>query len=155
MGVDMDFSKLSAQDVLDLAAYAEREAQEHYEELVTWMENHDNPEAARFFQGMAALELHHHDRIAARRMELFGDAEPTLTDVYAWEIETPDYDAVTAGMTLRSALETSLRAEKAAYEYYATAIEYMDDALVVALLEELRDAEVEHQRMIERQLAKL
>ena len=38
MGLDMDFSKLKPQDVLDLAIFAEEEAYEQYEYLASAME---------------------------------------------------------------------------------------------------------------------
>ncbi len=157
MGVDMDFSKLSAQDVLDLASYAEREAKQSYDQLAGWMQANGNADAAKFFSSMAVLEQRHFDLISGRRRVLFGDTPPTLTDVpiVAWEIEAPDFDEADVTMTLRRALELSLAAEKNAEAYYAGAIEYATDSRVVDLLDEMRRAEVDHQRMIERHLAKV
>jgi rubrerythrin len=155
MGLAIDFSKLEAQDVLDLAVAAEREARENYEQIATWLEGRGNSEAAEFFKMMADLEQIHCDQIATKRRQLFGDRPSRHRDTAAWEVESPDYDRISMDMSLRAALETALDTEVKAHDYYAGAIEYLTDEGVTALFEELKLAELQHQRMIRRQLARL
>jgi rubrerythrin len=155
MGLGIDFSRLDAQDVLDLAVAAEREAREHYEQIATWMEGRGNSDVAEFFKMMADLEQIHCDQLAAQRRKTFGDQPPHHRDTVAWEVEAPDYDQIDMDMSIRAAYETALQAEVNAHDYYAGALEYATDPGVSALLEELRVAEHAHQRMIRRQIARL
>jgi rubrerythrin len=152
MGLDMDFSKLRPQDALDLAMYAEREAEENYEHLAGVMDRESNPEAASFFRRMAGWERRHHDQIARRREELFGDTPPTLVDVTFWEIEIADVGAHSP--SLAEALKIALAAEVNAHDYYAEAIEQLTDPAVETLFEELRKAELEHQRLLREEMAR-
>lgn len=157
MGLDIDFAKLSPQEVLDLAIAAEEEAQEHYERLADAMERSDNPEVATFFRKMAGRERLHHDQLAERRAAAFGQAHPRLgnnTNIL-WDIEVPDEQRVRAGISVRDALSVARQAEINAHDYYAGAQEYVTDTSVAALFEDLRNAELEHRRLIEKELAKL
>lgn len=156
MGLVVDFSKLDAMDILDLAIEVEREAQEHYEELVEWMTATGDPAVVGFFSAMAGREARHKEQLAAQRRELFGDRSPQH-DIAGvpWEVEAPDFAAVRDGMTLRQALEMSLSMETRAHDYYAEATGYARDAKVEELLEGFRLAELEHQRLVRAELAKL
>jgi rubrerythrin len=58
-------------------------------------------------------------------------------------------------MSLRTAFEAALGAEVKAHEYYSEALEYVSDETVAELLRQLRQAELDHQKWIERELAKL
>ena len=51
--------------------------------------------------------------------------------------------------------EVSLAAEKRAYEYYDGAIAYVTDEQTETLFVELRDAELGHQQMLQRELDRL
>lgn len=156
MGLVVDFSKLDAMDFLDLAIEVEREAQEHYEQLVDWMTATGDPAVVGFFTAMAGREARHKEQLAAQRRELFGDRPPQheIGDV-PWEVEAPDFASVRDDMTLRQALEMSLAMETRAHDYYAEAKEYARDARVEELLEGFRLAEQEHQRLVRAELAKL
>jgi len=155
MGLQIDFAHLSAKDVLDLAIAAEAEARENYEQISTWLKGRGNADVAEFFTTMAGLEQIHCDQISEQRRRLFGDEPSSHRDTAAWEVESPDYDRISMDMSIRSALETALDAEVKAHDYYAGALEYISDPAVTALFEELRQAELQHQRMIRRQIGRL
>ncbi|MEP0775971.1 MAG: ferritin family protein [Acidobacteriota bacterium] len=155
MGMPMDFAKLQPQDVLDIATFVEREAHDRYQELADEMSRRGASDAADFFRAMARRELRHGERLAARRKELFGDAPAHVRDVVFWEIEAIDYRHNLPAITLRQALELALSTEVKAHDYYAGALEYHTDPAVADLFEELRLAEVEHQRLIREELARL
>lgn len=155
MGLQIDFAHLSGRDVLDLAIAAEAEARENYEQIATWLQGRGSSEVAEFFTTMAGLEQIHCDQITEHRRRLFGDEPPSHRDTAAWEVESPDYDRISMDMSIRSALETALDAEVKAHDYYAGALEYITDPAVAALFEELRQAELQHQRMIRRQIGRL
>ena len=155
MGLDIDFAKLSPQEVLDLAMGAEEEAEEHYEGLADAMERGGNLGVAAFFRKMAGREKRHHDQIAERRTAMFGEAHPRLGTNILWGVEVADESGVGAGMSVREALTIARQAEINAHDYYAGAQEYLTDEAVTALFEELRQAELEHRRLLEAELAKL
>jgi rubrerythrin len=155
MGLSLDFSKLKPHDVLDLAVFAEQEAQDNYEQLATILRSRHNDHAADFFQRMAGLEKLHHDQLVARRNQLFPTALPNIADRWFWGIEAPDYAAVGPAITVRAAYEFALESEVRAHDYYAQAVHYVTEAVVVDLFEELRLAEAEHQRLLRSELANL
>ncbi len=155
MGLDIDFAKLSPQEVLDLAVGAEEEAEEHYEGLADAMERSGNLAVAAFFRKMAGREKLHHDQVAERRRALFGEAHPRLGTNILWGVEVADESGVAAAMSVKDALTIARQAEINAHDYYAAAQEYLADESVVAMFEELRKAELEHRRLIEAELARL
>lgn len=154
MAVEFDFSLLDAMDVLDLACYFEREAAGNYEHLATWSET-NSPEAVKFFSRMARLESQHDSQLEERRRALFGETPPRYRDTAAWEVEVPDFGRLGDSVTLRQALELALGAEQRAEAYFRRATEYISDPRTVAVLEQLAEEEVEHQRMLQRELARL
>ncbi len=154
MGLDMDFSKLQPQDVLDLAIFAEEEAYEQYEYLANAMESQGNGEIGGFFHRMAGREQLHRQQIAERREALYPVAPANLANRALWGVEAP-YDAVaSAGMTRADAFRLAMAAEKKAEAYYAAAMEQAIPDEVTQLFEGLRQSEVEHQRMLELEMAK-
>jgi rubrerythrin len=155
MGVDLDFSKLDARDVLDIAVQVEEEAEDNYEQLVSWTEADGNTEAVGLFRRMAGLERRHRERLLVRRRELFGDAPERQTRRGIWEVEQPDWDAIGPGLTLQRAFELAMDAERRAGEYYAAAVEYAHETQVEELLSSLRRAEEEHLRMLREQRKRL
>lgn len=155
MGLSLDFSKLKPHDVLDLAIFAEQEAQDNYEQLATILRSRHADHAADFFLRMAGLEKLHHDQLATRRNQLFPDAVPNIADRWFWGIEAPDYAAVGPTITVRAAYEFALESEKRAHDYYAEAKSYVLDDSMVELFEELRVAEADHQRLLGDELARL
>lgn len=152
MGVDFDFSRLDAMDVLDLASFIEQEAVENYEQLASWAEK-DNPRAAEFFLRMARLEGQHDGRIEERRRALFGDQPPRYTDSVPWEVEVPDYEKVGPSLTLEQAYALALGAEERAEAYFRQAMDFISDPQTVGVLASLADEELEHQRLLKAEMA--
>lgn len=153
--VSIDFEALTLKDALDLAELVEEEAKDRYGELADQMELHHNPDAAKFFRFMLGVEQKHEDKLGARRKELFGDAPREVRREMLFDIEAPDYDEVRAGMSVRQALEVSLRAEEKAWAFFDGALPTVKDATVRELFEKLRAEEAEHQELVKQQLAKL
>jgi rubrerythrin len=154
MALDMDFSKLQPHDVLDLAIFAEEEAQEQYESFSAIMETGHNREAAEFFRKMAEREKLHRDQIAERRQALYAKARPNLANRAVWGIEAP-YDAkAESNLSLAAAFTIALDSEKRAHDYYAAALEQPLDATVSQLFENLRKAEIDHMRLLRTEQAR-
>jgi rubrerythrin len=151
----VDFSKLTLRDALDLAILIEEEAQERYLEFVHQMVTHHTPEAAGFFAFMAQNEARHEDELRRRRRRLFADAPSAVTRSMLFDVEAPEYDQARAFMTARQAMETALRSEEKAHAFFVAALPRIKDRDVKALFKELRDEEIQHQDMVEKELAKL
>lgn len=148
MVLEPDFSRLDAQDVLDIAVVVEDEAMLAYEHLAAWVAGDGNVEAAEFFTRMAALEKRHKDAIMARRELLFGDAPPRHDESAPWQAEVPDYEALGREVSLEDAYQVAMDAETTAFDFYSEALEYVDEPQIVELFEWLKKAEVEHKRLI-------
>lgn len=151
----IDFTTLSLRDALDLATLIEEEAKERYGEFVEQMELHHNPDAATFFRFMLKVESIHEGKLAARRRELFGDAPRTVTREMIFDIEAPDYGEARASMSVRQALESAMVSEQKAHAFFVDALPRLRDPEARALFTELRDEELEHQHLVQKQLAKL
>jgi rubrerythrin len=151
----IDFATLSLQDALDLAILIEEEAEDRYVEFTHQMEAHRTPEAALFFRFMAGNEARHREQLSRRRRELFADAPRRVSRAMLWDVEAPDYDEARAFMPPRRAMETALRCEQKAHDFFVAALPQLRDPGVRQLFEELRDEEVHHQDLVQRELAKL
>ena len=151
----IDFTKLSAQDALDLAVLIEEEAEERYHEFAHQMEVHHTPDAARFFKFMADNEARHRLQLEGQRVQQFGKAQRRVTRDMLWDVEAPEYDEARAFMSPRRAMETALRCEEKAHAFFVGALAEIDDPAVRTIFEELRDEEVHHQDLVSRELAKL
>ena len=154
MGLSMDFSKLQPHDVLDLAIFAEEEAEEQYEHFATLMETGHNKELAEFFRKMAGREKRHREQIAERRQALYPTARPNLANRAVWGVEAPYRAKAEPSMPLADAFKLALDSEKRAEDYYAAALQQALEPTVAELFEDLRLAEVEHQRMLKLELSK-
>ena len=152
MGVQFDFSKLDAMDILDLACFFEREAADTYRQLASWAER-NSPGTAEFFQRMARLESQHDSQIEERRRTLFGDRPSRYTDAAPWEVEMPDFDKVGASFSVEQAYALALGAEQRAEAYFRKAIDYISDPEAVRILEDLAEEELEHQRLLKEEMA--
>jgi rubrerythrin len=151
----LDLASLDLRDALDLAALIEEEARDRYEELAAQMENQHTADAAAFFHLMVGYEAKHGEELAARRKELFGDAPRRVDRSLLWDVEAPGYETVRAFMTLREALNVALDAEVKAYNFFSEALKLPIAEPVKKLFEELRDEEVLHQELVNKQLAKV
>jgi len=151
----IDFARLSLCDALDLAILIEEEAQERYEEFATQMELHHTPDAASFFRFMARNEAKHGEQLAARRQQLFGNATRVVTRAALWDVEAPDYDQVRAFMSVRQAMQAALDSETKAFAFFDQSLPLVTDPETKALFTELRQEEIEHQSLVNVELAKL
>jgi rubrerythrin len=153
--VGLDFAKLTLCEALDLAIFVEEEAMDRYGEFADQLEKHRTPNAARFFRFMEKNEAKHRAALAAKRKELFPSAAVTVTREMIFDIEAPEYDEARIFMSLRQALETSLHAEHKARSFFEDALTRVSSPEVRALFTELRDDEVEHQALVQREIDKL
>lgn len=153
MTIELDFSKLSGRDVLDMAIAIEDEATIYYEQLADWVGD-DKPEVVDFFTRMAVREKRHHDQIVALRDRLFGDAPKSHADKVSWAVEAPDVYKLPDDVSLKQAFEVAMDAETRAHDFYAGALEYATEDQVSELFEGLRQAEADHQRMLREEMAK-
>lgn len=151
MTLQVDFSRLDEQDVLDLAIEVEQEAEDSYLQLADWVGSDGNREASEFFTRMAGFEARHRQQLAGRRQELFGDTPPRHSAAAAWEVEQPDYDRIGRAVDLERAFELGMEAERRAGEYYNEAISYASDPKVVELFQALAKSEEDHLRMLQSQ----
>ena len=154
MALQVDFSRLDAQDVLDIAIQVEQEAEDNYQQLATWLAADGNEEAANFFKKMAGFEAKHREQLAAQRTALFADAPSRHSESAAWEVEQPAYEAIGTAVTLDQAFELAMDAERRAGDYYGEALEYASDPQVIELFEGLKKAELDHLRMLREQRAR-
>lgn len=153
--VGIDFAKMSLRDALDLAVLIEEEARDRYEELGDQLIAHRTPEAAGFFRKMARVEEIHRKQLYDRRHNEFDNEPSTVNASMLYDIEAPEYDEVRAFMTVERALEVALRCEEKAHAFFVEAIRRVKDPSVVALFNELREEEVEHQALVKAEMAKL
>lgn len=154
MALEVDFSRMDGRDALDIAIVVEDEAQLAYEHLSGWVAGDGNTEAAEFFRRMAAREKRHKEEITAKRAELFGDLPQRHDEAAPWQAEIPDYESLGRGVTLEDAFKVAMRAEVKAHDFYAHALEYIEEPKVVELFDWLRKAEIEHQRLLSEEMRK-
>jgi rubrerythrin len=156
MSTDLDLSKLSLMDALDLAILIEEEARQRYEMFASLIgRSGSRYDAGSFFASMAENEAKHGTDLLNRRMELFGKVPMNvkLDDLY--DVEAPDTAAPRRGMSVIQAFEVGLAAEKKAYDFYDMALPGISDQDVRELFTELRDEETEHVEMLREAMAKL
>jgi erythrin-vacuolar iron transport family protein len=155
MTFELDFSTLTLQDALDVAVLIEKEAEERYTLFAAQLVKRYRGDAADFFTMMARNEQLHGVELAQRRQALFGDAPSRITEnMIGYDIEAPEFEKPRRYMSVRHALEIAMESEIKAYNFYAQALPGIQDASVRKLIEELRDEEVEHQRLLNEQKAK-
>jgi rubrerythrin len=155
MSTDLDLSKLSLMDALDLAILIEEEARQRYEMFAKQLGRAGSGyDAGSFFASMAENEAKHGNEILSRRIALFGaPMKLKLHDLY--DVEAPDVGAPRRGMSTVQAFEVGLAAEKKAYDFYNMALPGITDPEIRELFTELRDEETEHVEMLREAMAKL
>jgi len=151
----IDFSRLTLKDALDLAILIEEEAMDRYDEFADQMEIHRTPEAAAFFRLMSGNEARHGEELRRRRDRLFPGEPRLVSRAMLFDVEAPDYDQARAFMTPRQAMQSALKSEEKAHDFFLSALPGIQDAEVRALFEELRDEEVEHQDLVKQEIEKL
>ncbi len=155
MTQEIDFSDLSLKDALDLAILVEDEAMERYLEFTDQMVTHHTEDSAHFFRFMAANEKKHGDELRERRERLFGNQPPAVDRSMLFDVEAPEYDRARAFMSVHEALRVAFAAETKAYEFFDRALPRIEDPDVRELFTELRQEEIEHQDLVQAEMAKL
>jgi rubrerythrin len=155
MAIPIDFSKLQPQDILDIAAFIEQEAQERYEYFADHLGRQGDAESAEFFRLMATLEGVHGAQVGARRERRFAGLPAHLRDVVEWDVEGPPLDHGIAALSLEAALEMAIASERRARDFFAEAQEHLTDKATQSVLAELHRDEVGHIAMLEDQRARL
>ncbi len=148
MVLELDFSKLSGTDTLDMAIAIEDEAELYYEQLAEWVGT-QRRDVADFFKRMAVRERRHKEQIKAQRLRLYGEAPTSDAHKVSWAVEMPDFYKVPDDVTLAQAFDIAMESESRAHEFYDGAIDYVTDTTVEELFIGLRQAEAEHQRLLE------
>jgi erythrin-vacuolar iron transport family protein len=151
----LDFQKLDLKDALDLAILIEEEAGDIYLEFAEQMENQHTAEAARFFRTMIENEKKHGAELSERRARLFGSQPRRVDRSMLFNIEAPEYEKARAFMSRREALNVALECERKAQVFFAEALGHVTNAEVKRLFEELRQDEVEHERLVASELNRL
>ena len=151
----IDFKRLSLREALDLAIAIEEEARDRYKEFAEQLTAHHTSDVAAFFARMASIEEMHRSKLSKRRQTSFPGERPTEMTASIFDVEAPEYDAARAFMSVRQALETVLAAEEKAYAFFARALPQLEDAPVRSLFLELADEEVEHQKLVKAEIARL
>ena len=155
MSADLDFSNLNVRDALDLAILMEEEAKERYQDLAENLEFHHTQEAAKFFRMMVGREAEHGAELSEKRVKLFGDEPSEVDRAMLWDVEAPGFEEARMFMSVYDALEVALAAEKKAFTFFDRALPAVTDPEVRELFAELRQEEVEHQKMVRAEMAKL
>jgi rubrerythrin len=156
MPAKIDFAKLTPADALDLGVLMEEEARQRYIDFAEMLEEvHHNHDAAAFCRAMVTTEERHGKQLWKQRHERYPDAPARVTADMLYDVEAPGQENPSAFMTARAAMLMALDAEKKAEAFFRGAIAGTLDAEVVTLFAELAEEEVDHQRMVREQLAKL
>jgi rubrerythrin len=151
----LDLSALTLLEALDLAALIEVEARDRYQEFADQLSVHHTPDAAAFFLKMARVEELHRVALVERRRASFGTVPSTVSGRQIFDVEAPEYDEARASMSLHDALQASLRSEVKAFEFFDGALRHLTDPAAAALFRELRDEELEHQRLVQVEIQRL
>jgi rubrerythrin len=156
MPAKIEFSKLSPADALDLGVLMEEEARQRYIDFAEMLEEvHHNRAAAAFCRVMVGNEERHGKELWRQRHERYPDAPARVTADMLYDVEAPGQENPSAFMTPRATMLMALDAEKKAEAFFRGAIAGTLDPEVATLFAELAEEEVEHQRMVREQLAKL
>ncbi len=155
MPLPIDWSKLAPQDVLDVAAFIEQEAQERYLLFADHLDRQGESEAARFFRFMAELEGAHGAQVAARRHSNFADLPGHVRDAVEWDVEGPPLDRGIGSLSVAEAFAMALASEERARDFFAEACDHLVDEKARDMLAELYRDEVSHVRMLLEMRAKL
>ncbi len=154
MPIPIDFSKLAAQDVLDLASFIEHEAEERYLTFAVHLEAYGDADGAAFFRRMAALEGAHGAQIEVRRTARFADLPGHVRDAVEWDVEGPQLDRSRTSLGVNEAFGMALASEIRARDFFAGALEHMTGTRTAEMLAELHRDEVGHVRMIEEEMTR-
>ena len=155
MPLPIDWSKLTARDVLDIAAFIEGEAQARYETFADHLDRRGSSDAARFFRHMAELEGAHGAQVSERRRVRFADLPASVRDSVEWDVEGPALDREVAALTTERAFELALASEERARVFFAEASQHLAADATAAVLAELEIDERSHIRLLQEMRATL
>ena len=145
----LDISTLNLQDALDMAVLIEKEAEDRYLLFADQIGRRYPGDAANFFTMMARNEQRHGVEVSERRRLLFGDTPSRVTaNMIGNDIEAPDPGKAIRYMSPRHALEVAMESEIKAYEFYNSILQVIQDVTVRELIKNLRDEELEHQKLL-------
>ncbi|MEI8373664.1 MAG: ferritin family protein [Planctomycetota bacterium] len=150
----IDFTRLSVMDALDLAILIEQEAEERYVTFAEMIGSRYEGDAAAFFQTMSGYEAKHCKKLQERRTKLFANTPMLVNKEMVESVEAPDYGTPRPFMSTRHALEVALDSERKAEAFYVSALTVITEPQVQGLFTELRNQEIEHQEMVQQQIAK-
>lgn len=154
MTVELDISALDLQDALDLAILIEKESKERYLWFSDILGTSYPGDASDFFTMMAKNEQLHGEELSKRREVLFGDAPSRVTEDMIDDVEAPEITKPRPYMSPRHALEVAMESEIKACEFFTQALLGVQDPDVRKLFEELRDEEIEHQNLLNKEKVK-
>jgi rubrerythrin len=155
MAKQIDFSKLTLKDALDLAILIEDEAKARYEEFTRLVGGRYKGDADDVFRNMALYEAKHATELQSRRAKLFGKAPVEVSIDAIDDVEAPDRGTPRVFMSPRQAMEVALESEKKAWDYFDGALRHVKDPDVRKLFEELRAEELQHQEYVKKAMATL
>ena len=155
MSTRIDLSKLTLMDALDLAALIEIEASRRYALFVEQLGTRNSGDAGAVFASMVNYENKHCERLAQRRLALFGNAPPNVKLDDIFDVEAPDIAEPNWNTSPLKAYQIALAAERKAHAFYDQALGGITQPDVKTLFEELRKEEAEHARMLSDAIAKL
>jgi len=148
----IDFSRLDLRGAFDLAILIEEEAQLRYQHFTRLVDGG----ALDVFRMMVRNEAKHREELVSKRDVLFRNEPKRIeTSLLDDDVEAPDPDDVGEDISAREALELALKAEIRAFEFYSQAIPHVKDPEVRKFFEELREEELDHQRMLRDKIAQL
>jgi len=152
MYANIDFSKMSLMDALDLANLIEVEAYKRYHSFANQMGG--SPTGA-FFLKMAENEEKHGTEIFQKRIAKFGKAPRKVSINDLFDVEAPEEGAIRSTMSVLQAFELGMAAEKKAYDFYDEALKYITDPDITELFTELREEEDEHYNTLKKMKGEL
>lgn len=155
MPLPIDWSKLAPQDILDIAAFIEQEAQERYLFFADHLDRQGESEAAGFFRLMAELEGVHGAQVLERRTARFANLPGHIQDAVEWDVEGPELDRSIRSLSLSDAFAMALASEERARDFFAEACDHLVDEKTREMLAELHRDEVSHVQMLQEMRAKL
>lgn len=148
----IDFAALDLRSALDFAITIEEDAQLRYQRLASTV---TDPAAAEFFRRMVQTEGEHRRQLEARGHVLFRHDPPRFDSSNTQDLDAPADEEVSASVGLREAMEAALRAEHRAHDFFASAVQSIEDPDVRAFFEELRREEAEHEALLREKIAAL
>ncbi len=155
MPLPIDWPKLAAQDILDIAGFIEHEAQERYLLFADHLDRQGESEASGFFRLMAELEGVHGAQVTERRRARFADLPGHIRNAVEWDVEGPELDRGIQSLSVRDAFAMALASEERARDFFAEACDHLVDEKTREMLAELHRDEVSHVRMLIEMRAKL